>query len=73
MAWLIGKKILTETGQLDATSKTKVIAVIGVLLAAIPQLSAAWEHPIVIPDWVYKALGYAGLWAVRDAFPPKKV
>lgn len=67
MAYLIGKKVLTETGQLDTTSKAKLMAVIGVLLTAIPQLSAAWGHPIVVPDWIYKALGYAGLWAVRDA------
>lgn len=71
MAWLIGKKILTATGQMDAMSKTKVIAVVGVLISAIPQIAAAWGHPIVIPDYVYKVLGYAGLWAARDAMPAK--
>lgn len=67
MYWLIGKKILTETGQLDAVSKAKLVAVIGVLLTAVPQLAAAMGHPIVIPDYVYKVLKYAGLWAIRDA------
>lgn len=73
MAWLIGKKILTETGELDAVSKGKLVAVIGVLLVAIPQLSKAWGHPVTIPDWVYKALGYAGLWSLRDAIPSKEI
>lgn len=65
--WFVGKKIMTETGQMDATSKAKLTAVIGVILAAIPPVSAAWGHPIVIPDYVYKILAAAGLWAVRDS------
>ncbi len=65
--WFIGKKILTETGQMDAISKTKLIAIIGVILGAIEPVSAAWGHPIHIPDSVYKILGAAGLWAARDA------
>lgn len=71
MGWLIGKKIVTATGQLDATSKAKLTAVIGVILVAIPKISKAWGHPIVVPDDVFKALAFAGLWAVRDAIPPK--
>lgn len=65
--WLIGKKILTETGQMDAVSKTKLIALIAVILPAIEPVSTAWGHPIHVPDYVYKILGGAGLWAVRDA------
>lgn len=67
MAWLIGKKIVTETGTIDAASKAKLAAIVGVILTAIPVISTAWGHPVVIPEWVFKALGYAGLWAVRDA------
>ncbi len=67
---LVGKKIATETGTVDGISKTKITAVIAVILAAIPVLSSAWGHPITIPDWIYKILGAAGLWTVRDAIQP---
>lgn len=64
---IIGKKIQGETGELDATSKAKLTAIIGVILAAIPPLSAAWGHPIEVPDYVYKILAASGLWAIRDS------
>jgi hypothetical protein len=64
---LVGRKIAGETGDLSETSRTKIIAVIAVLVAAIPKLSAAWGHPIVIPHDVLEVLAAAGLWTLRDA------
>ena len=64
---LVGKKVGEGTNQIDALSKAKLTAVIGVILTAIPPLSAAWGHPIIIPDYIYKILAAAGLWSVRDA------
>ncbi len=64
---LVGKKILAGTTQINTVSKSKLTAVIGVILAAIVPLSTAWGHPIVIPDYVYKILAAAGLWSMRDA------
>lgn len=64
---IIGKKVEGDLGIVDATSKAKLTAIIGVLLVAIPQISAAFGHPITIPDYVLKILEFAGLYAVRDA------
>jgi hypothetical protein len=64
---LIGKKVGDETNEMTVPSKTKLTAVIAVILAAIPPISLAWGHPIEIPDYVYKILGAAGLWTMRDA------
>lgn len=69
--WMIGRKLLTETGQLDPYSKAKITAVIGIILPIIGPLSTALGHPVEVPDYVYKILAFAGLWAVRDAMPPK--
>lgn len=71
VAWFVGKKIITATGQMDAVSKTKLVAIVGVLMTAIPQIATAWGHPIVIPSWLIQILGYTGLWTLRDAIPPK--
>ncbi len=71
VTWFVGKKINAATGQMDATSKTKIIAIVGVLVAAITPISTAFGHPIVIPDWILKILASAGLWTLRDAIPPK--
>ena len=52
---------------LDNYSKAKLSAVIGVLLMATTEISKAWGHPIIIPDYVYKGLAFVGLWGIRDA------
>jgi len=56
---------------LSIPSKTKLTAVIGVILAAIGPISAAWGHPIVIPEWVYQILAAIGLWSLRDGISTK--
>lgn len=69
--WLIGKKICTETGEMDAVSKAKITAVIWAILTTIEPVSTAFGHPVHVPDSVYKVLAAAGLWTIRDALPPK--
>lgn len=70
MAWLIGKKIMTAAGPIDAASKAKIVAVIGVLLPIVEPFSTAVGHPIHVPAVAYKILAAAGLWSVRDAIKP---
>ena len=76
MIKMIGKKVGSEAAgavgqeRWDA-SKTKMVAVIYILLLGTEELSKAWGHPIVIPPSVYDFLKGMGLWAVRDAIPPK--
>lgn len=72
-AWLVGKKIMTETGTIDLVSKTKLVAVIGILMTAVPQLAVALGHPIPpnILEFIQKVLAYGGLWCLRDAIPSK--
>ncbi len=60
---LIGKKVGNEVG----VSKAKLTAVIYVLVVGIKTIPAAFGHPIEIPDYVFRVLEAAGLWAVRDA------
>lgn len=60
---LIGKKVGNEIG----VSKAKLTAIVYVIVVGIQQLSAAFGHAIVIPDYVFRVLEAAGLWAVRDA------
>ena len=47
-------------------SKTVWTAIIGSALAAVPPVSAALGHPVVVPDCAYKILSMFGLYAVRD-------
>lgn len=68
--WLIGRKVVDATGQLDPYSKAKITALIGIILPTVEPISKALGHPIIIPPFVYKILAGAGLWAVRDALPP---
>lgn len=63
IARLIGKQIGDDFG----VSKAKLAAIVFVLVVSIQELSKAWGHPVVIPDYVFKLLEGAGLWAVRDA------
>lgn len=64
---LIGKKLNTMTGQMEGVSRTKLIAVIGVIIAAIGPLSEAWGHPVTIPPEVLRVLEAAGLYTLRDS------
>lgn len=70
IAKLIGKNMADGT---SAVSKTKLVAIIAVLMTAINTLPPAFGHaPIVVPDWVYKLLAGAGLWSLRDSLPDTK-
>ena len=62
-AKLLGKYVGGNLG----TSKTKLTAIIYVILQAVPVLSTAFGHPIEIPQIVYRVLEGAGLWSLRDA------
>lgn len=48
-------------------SKTKISAILMVVIYAVNNLSPALGHPIVIPDEVYKVLEALGLYGLRDA------
>jgi len=65
IARLVGKSI---DGKLSTASKTKLVAIIGAIIATFPQLSAAVTgEPIIIPQWVLELLAAAGLWTLRDS------
>lgn len=51
-------------------SKTIWTAIIGVLLGAVQPISAAFGHPITVPNWVFEVLGAAGLYSVRTGSTP---
>lgn len=71
MPWikgLIAKLVGKQVGDGVGVSRAKLAAIVAVIMTAIEVLPPAFGHaPIVIPDVVYKFLGAAGLWAVRDA------
>ncbi len=48
-------------------SKTKLTAIVYVVMHAIPILSQAWGHPIEIPPMIYRFLEAAGIWSLRDS------
>ena len=68
---LVGKKL---GGALEKTglSKTKLTAVIGVIIYAVEHLGPVFGHPIVIPPDVYTLLGAVGLWSLRDGIDAQK-
>lgn len=68
---LVGKQIQGEVEKIPAPSKAKIVAVVAVLAVAVEQLSAAWGHPVVVPNEVKQLLAAAGLWALRDAIDTK--
>lgn len=72
VAWLIGRKVIDATGQLDPFSKAKIVALLAIIMPTIQPIATALGHPIPPPilDIAYKVLAGAGLWAVRDALPP---
>lgn len=68
-AQFLGKRI---DAQLDKwkISKTKVIALLAVLIPIIPKVGEAVGYTIVIPKEVYEVLAGLGLWFLRDSVPP---
>jgi len=71
IAKLVGKKLNEETGKLEEVSKTKLVAIIAVLVVAIEKLSPVFGHPIIIPEYIFQLLAGAGLWNLRDSIPTK--
>lgn len=69
---IIGKKLNGETLKLSEASKTKLIAIVAVLVVAIPKLSAAWGHPVEIPPEAFEILAACGLWTLRDSLSVKE-
>lgn len=65
---IFGKKIEGKIG----LSKTKLTAIIFVVVVAIKELSKAWGHPIEIPEYIIELLAGAGLWALRDGVDTAK-
>ena len=63
LAKIIGKQVGGEM----KFSKTKLTAIIYVLVVGIQELSKAFGHPIEIPASVFRFLEGAGLWSLRDA------
>jgi len=65
---IIGKKVVDKVGGEEKweASKTKLTAIVAVLITAVQVLGPAFGHPIVIPDWVYQFLAGIGLWALKD-------
>ena len=61
-AKIMGKYIDGKLGM----SKTKLTAIVYVILQAVPVISAAWGTPVEIPQIVYRFLEAAGLWSLRD-------
>ena len=64
---LIAKFLGKQAGSGISVSKTKLSAVVFVLVIGIQELSKAWGHPILIPDYILQFLGAAGLWSLRDS------
>jgi hypothetical protein len=61
-AKIMGKYVDGKLG----VSKTKLTAIVYVIVQAIPIISQAWGHPIEIPPLVFRFLEAAGLWSLRD-------
>ena len=64
---LVAKLLGKQAGEGVTVSKAKLTAIVYVLIVAVQELSKAYGHPIVIPDFVFQFLAGAGLWSVRDA------
>lgn len=64
---LIAKLIGKQLGEKLGVSKTKLIAIVYVIVNAVPVISTAWGHPVEVPPVVLRMLEAAGLWSMRDA------
>lgn len=68
---LVGKKV-QDGLEKSGISKSKLTAIVAVLVLAIDRLSGpVFGHPIVIPPEVFKLLEAVGLWSLRDALDTK--
>lgn len=63
---LFGKKIVEGALEKWGISKTKIVAVVGVILYAVEALSPAFGWDIKISDDLKQALLAAGLWTLKD-------
>lgn len=61
-AKMMGKYVDGKLG----LSKTKLTAIVYVIVQSVPVLSTAFGHPIEIPPIVFRFLEAAGLWSLRD-------
>lgn len=68
---LFGKKVVDGAIEKTGVSKTKLIAVVAVLLTAVETLSPAFGWDIKIPPEVYTLLAGSGLWTLRDGVDNK--
>lgn len=68
---MLGKRI---DGALDkhGISKTKIIAVIGVVVYAIQKLGPQFGWDIQIPPDAFEVLGALGLWTLKDGLDGPK-
>lgn len=64
---LFGKKIIENGIEKSGVSKTKLTAIVGVVIVAVETLSTAWGHPIVVPMYIKEFLAGVGLWTLREA------
>ncbi len=71
---LVGKKIINAVGGEEkwATSRTKLTAIVAVIITGIDTIPAAFGHPVVIPPEVYNFLAAIGLWSLRDGMQAKE-
>jgi len=66
MKTLFAKILGKYTGGQLGLSKTKLTAIVYVIVQAVPIISGAWGHPIEIPPLVFRFLEAAGIWSLRD-------
>jgi hypothetical protein len=56
ITFLIKKKVVTATGEMEQISKTKLFMAIEGLLRAVEFASPYFEYPIIIPEEIHKML-----------------
>lgn len=69
---IVGKKVIDAAGGPEKweMSKTKLTAIVAVVIVAVEKLGPAFGHPIVIPQTVYDLLAAIGLWTLKDGQRP---
>lgn len=65
---LVGKKVIEVAGGEEKweLSKTKMTAIVAVIIMAIEKIGPAFGHPVVIPQTVFELLAALGLWSLKD-------
>ena len=69
---LIARFIGKQIGEKIGLSKTKLVAIVYIIVNAVPIISQAWGHPVEVPAVILRMLEAAGLWSLRSAFPDNK-